>query len=618
MKFLRLSLLLACLIPLSALSGRNTKQRIDFMKYTLTIPQASNHYAELSLTFEADSAGTYTAVMPVWTPGSYLVREFSKSVEQFFASDKTGTLKVEKARKNAWNIEVKKPGSVTVYYKVYANEFSARTSYIDADQALINGASMFLFIEGKENTPGTVQITLPNEWKSYISSLGEFVSNQTVTYSFLNYDILIDAPIQLGNFEVFQFDVLDVPHYVAMVGANNANIERLKADMKTMCETMADIVGEFPRDIDPVKYVFIVQHVAAGGGGIEHLNSTVLVMPRFNYTNEGRYRGFLSLVAHEYFHLWNVKRIRPVALGPFDYNQENYTKSLWIAEGITSYYDELALLRAGLVDRTHFLNVLASYINGHENRAGSKFATLHDMSLESWIKEYRPNENSRNTGYSYYSKGFVIGALLDAKICQASNGKQSLDDVFKKLYKDFYGAKSFGIIGTGYTDEEFLAVCNQIAGTKLDTDFYQWLETTETPDYASILEQFKDIDVQYEEKIPLSMHFQTNTDNGKSTVSYIQRGGMAEKMGLNVNDELISLNGYRVRDNFETLLSQLNYPETIELVVSRGEVMYTLKHQGKWPVIAEKKYSIKLVAKSISNEYWKQTGPLQQWLRINP
>ena len=607
MKLFRILGLWALLSSSSMLSAQK-------MHYTLSIPQPSNHYAEISLSFSAEAAGDYIFSMPVWTPGSYLVREFSKSVEQISAQANEKALKVEKLEKNRWKVHAPK-GMLTIYYKVYCFEFSARTTFIDADQALLNGASLFMFVEGLENQSGKVDITLPKGWKSYISSMQDHSFAGGVSYTFDNYDILVDSPIQLGHFDTFEFDVLGIPHYVAMVGPHNADINLLKGDMQRMCKTMAGIVGEFPKDIKPYKYVFIVQNVQAGGGGIEHLNSTVLVMPRFNYSNTGRYRGFLSLVAHEYFHLWNVKRIRPIALGPFDYHKENYTKSLWIAEGITSYYDELALLRAGIVDRNHFLRVLGSYINGQENRPGKDYASLHDVSLDAWIKEYRPNENSKNTGYSYYSKGFVIAALLDAKICQTTGGKKSLDDVFKKLWTDFYGAKKLGPIGTGFTEEEFIMVCNEVAGERLNEFFTIWLETSQTPDYKAIFEGFKDIGVSQEVRYPISFNLQTRMENGKTIVSFIHRDGTAETLGINVNDELISINGYRINDNLEELSAQLGYPKDLDIWVSRNGLMYNLK--GTHVSVPEFQWSVFLRGKAMtdSEEFWNQKHPLQHWLR---
>jgi predicted metalloprotease with PDZ domain len=275
---------------------------------------------------------------------------------------------------------------------------SVRTSYIDEDQALLNLASVCAFIEGKEKTGIRCMVELPGSWNNIISHV-DVISSERIKgapletlLTFENFDEMVDSPIQLGNFDIFNFNVNNVIHRVAMVGMHNANIDKLKVDMQNICQTMVNIIGEMPCK----KYTFIIQNVETGGGGLEHKNGSTLMMTRFNYTNAQSYQGLLGLVAHEYFHLWNVKRIRPVALGPFDYNNENYTKSLWIAEGITSYFDELALMRAGYITKQDFLNTLASYINNHENRAGSKIATLHEMSWDAWIKEYRPNENSKN------------------------------------------------------------------------------------------------------------------------------------------------------------------------------------------------------------------------------
>ncbi len=583
------------------------------MNYTLSIPDPSNHYAEVSVTVPVETAGDYIFSLPVWTPGSYLVREFSRNVEQITAVVNDQATKVEKIEKNRWKVNAKKAGLLRLSYKVYCFEFSARTTFIDAEQALLNGASLFMFVTGFEQRKGQVDIILPQEWKSHISSMQDKPFKGGVSYEFDNYDILVDAPIQLGNFETFQFEILGVPHYVAMVGSHNADIAKLNTDMQKMCRTMAQIVGEFPKDIKPYKYVFIVQNVASGGGGIEHLNSTVLVMPRFNYSNAARYQSFLSLVAHEYFHLWNVKRIRPIALGPFDYNTENYTKSLWIAEGITSYYDELALFRAGFINRADFLRVLGSYVNGHENRPGSAHATLHEMSFDAWIKEYRPNENSKNSGYSYYSKGFVIAALLDAKICQASDGKKSLDDVFRKLWTDFYGAQKFGTIGTGFTDEEFIMVCNEVAGTRLNDWFRQWLETAERPDYADIIGGFKDIQVTEQTSELPGLHVQTKKENGALLVGYVHRNGTAAHLGLNVNDELLSLNDYRVTDDIDVLYAQLGSPKKLTMLVSRGGKIISLK--GEKTTVPQYQWDFSLRAKALGEPFWSQKGPLQTWLK---
>lgn len=607
--------LLVAIVSLFSVNMLHSKS--NNIQYDVTIPKPSNHYAQIKITISIDSAGIYEFGLPVWTPGSYLVREFSKSIENVHAYSGSNELKVSKTRKNIWEVRTLKSGEITFTYDVYCFEFSARTSFIDSDQALINGASFFMYIKGFEDSKGNLRIKLPAEWSSHISSMNESVSDnkRTIEYEFYNYDVLVDSPIQLGNFEILEFKVMNIPHYVAMVGENNAIADRLTYDMQAVCETMSTIVGEFPKDVNPDKYVFIVQHVESGGGGIEHLNSTVLVMPRFNYSSDKTYRSFMNLVAHEYFHLWNVKRIRPVELGPFDYDNENYSQSLWVAEGITSYYDELAILRLGWVKPQDFLNTLSRYIKYHENRPGAKYASLHEVSFDAWIREYRPTENTKNTGYSYYTKGFIIAALLDASICHHTSGQKSLDDVFVKLYKDFYGAKKFGPIGTGYTEEEFLKICSEVAGYDFEDDFNLWLNEPTTPDYQSLLERMGNISVEKQTTTNTNFGLDTKINDGRTLVTFVHREGTGEAIGINVNDELIAINNYRVSDNLNELYEKLNEPDPINILVSRGGQIKLLS--GEYKPIPQFNWKLQLTKETQTKAFWKTSGGLQNWLRTD-
>jgi predicted metalloprotease with PDZ domain len=443
-----------------------------------------------------------------------------------------------------------------------------------------------------------------------------------ITFKYRNYDELVDSPVQLGNFETFDFEVAGVKHMVALVGKNNANKDQLKTDMQKICTTMFDIVGEFPCETQPCKpYVFIVQNVENGGGGIEHLNSTVLMMSRLGYTDPNRYRGFLGLVAHEYFHLWNVKRIRPVELGPFNYSEENYTRSLWIAEGITSYYDELALVRAGFVGPKSFLQTLSTSINAHENRPGSEWATLHDMSFNTWVKEYRPYEHSKNNSYSYYSKGMIVAALLDIEICAATKGKKSLDDVFKVLWKDFYGAKTFGYLGTGYTEEEFWKVCNSVAGIDLTDKFHVWLETTQRPDYKGTFDKLTYIEVEESTQLLNEWGLSFETKDGLQKVSYVNIKGNGLKFGIQVGDEIISINNYRTTNDIDKICNSLRAAgeNQFTVLINRGGNIQELK--GGFEPLKQYQINLKFKGDALealqikTNPFWGQPGAIQTWLR---
>lgn len=614
MKFatMRKQILLAFLFiftTMTALSG----QSID---YTITIPNAKNHYANVSIHYTATEKGDVKISMPVWTPGSYLIREFAKNIESVNLEINGKSVSIFKSDKNTWIFPAKKGDKINFHYQVYCFEMSVRTSYIDEDQALLNLASVCAFIEGKEKSKIYCTVELPKTWNDIITHVGGITSERVkgtaheVLFPFDNYDEMVDSPIQLGNFEVFDFIVNNVIHRVAMVGQHNAQINKLKSDMQRICQTMVNIIGEMPCK----SYTFIIQHVESGGGGLEHKNGSTLMMNRFGYSNPQSYQGLLGLVAHEYFHLWNVKRIRPVALGPFDYSNENFTKSLWIAEGITSYYDELALMRAGYISRQDFLNTLSNYINNHENRAGSKIATLHEMSWDAWIKEYRPNENSKNNSYSYYSKGLIIGALLDMSICKFTNGKKSLDDVFKTLYKDFYLNNKKYKDGIGYTDEDFLAICNKIAGVDLSSDFNKWLNTTETPDYIGI---FSNLEIS-------SKKFETNknswginyeSSNGKTVIKYVRNPGPSTELGLQVNDELIAINQIRINNDLEQTWLKIGKPTDVHLIVNRGGIIRNIT--GKFNPMKELEFKFNLTEKQLSTEYWNIDGPIQTWLKVS-
>lgn len=571
-------------------------QNTSNLHYSLSIPEPHNHYVKVEMEIVAPNKKDVQVSMPVWTPGSYLVREFGKNVERFEASASGKSLPVTKTNKNTWSIAKGKAEKIIVTYWVYAYEFSVRTSFVDADQALLNPSSICMLVRGMENTSGTLGINLPGRFSRISTALPK---NTEGYYTFQDYDELADSPIQIGNHQEWTFDVRGVPHKVAMVGIHNADKTRFLKDLKTVCETMTDVVGVHPCK----EYLFIVQNVEAGGGGLEHLNSTVVVMSRLNWKDESKYKSFLGLCAHEYFHLWNVKRIRPGELGPFNYHEENYTEQLWVAEGVTSYYDELAMMRAGFVKPAQFLATLESYVNDLENRPGSRVQTLAQSSHDAWIKEYRPNENSKNTSISYYAKGLVVAALLDAKISTVTQGKKNLDDLMRLLWKRYYTEKQ-----RGFTVAEFEAAAAEVAGTDLKAFFDKHLRSLETPDYQGIFsEAGLTVNIKTDQRQVSGMT--TAAENGKTVVKFVESNTPAWNSGVNVNDELIALNGFRINNDADDLLKKLSFPGTSRLLISRGgivrEIDFVFSTTGR--------YSL-----SLGFEKDKKSPALEKWLgKIN-
>ena len=647
------------IISITAMTVSAKSHSAPRVHYNIKIESPHSHYAKVTLRIEDVKPGALDIYMPIWTPGSYLAREFAKNVESANAIGLTAdeskmvfaempinfgkTVEFTKTNKNTWRVIVPKGiQSIEFSYLVYCFELSVRTSFIDEDQALLNMASVLMTVKESEHLGGDLSIDHPVRWFNYATALdddGE--SNQYVldypagkwlretketirkAFTYPNFDDLVDAPVQLGNFDHFTFDVNGVPHEVAMVGRNNADLEKLRDGIQLMCRTMAKVVNDHPCK----RYTFIVQNVENGGGGLEHKNSTVLMMSRWAYTDAARYKGFLGLVAHEYFHLWNVKRIRPTELGPFKYGEENYTSMLWLAEGITSYYDEIALMRAGIVTRKEFLGTMAGYVNAHENRMGARVATISEMSHDAWIKEYRPNENSKNSTYSYYSKGVIVGFLFDAWIAASTNGSKHLDDVMQYLWRTHYKNKALGEEGAGITEKDFLNAVKTVilsgkgnpdAGKGSEFTFDQFakqlLHSTEIPDYSGLMKA-AGIDIKITESQSKKFGLSCELSNGRTVVKGIHAHPTAAgfQLGVNVNDELIALNGVRIENNIDDLFLKLGEPKELTLVVNRAGLLREIK--GNFSTFPEVKYEFLLPATAKGDEFWEGAGAIQTLLK---
>ncbi|MCG8577591.1 MAG: hypothetical protein MI810_22110, partial [Flavobacteriales bacterium] len=370
------------------------------INYELGMSNPHNHYFEVEMDISEIKAKTIDLKMPVWAPGSYLVREFAKGVNLVKAKSADGKdLEVYKVNKNTWRVNLDGAKAIKVNYEVYSFELSVRTSFLDDSHGYLNGTSVFMYVDGHKDVSGKLKINPHASFKKIATALKNEGNN---TFTYTDYDELVDSPIEIGNHEEFSFKAAGVNHTVAMYGEGNYDVETLKKDMAKVVEAETKVMGSNPNK----EYLFIVHNITVPSGGLEHKASTTLQVNRWTYEGDA-YLGFLSLVAHEYFHLWNVKRMRPKELGPFDYDNENYTDLLWVMEGFTSYYDELILRRAGFYDQDTYLSKLFGTINYVENTVGNKVQPVAHSSFDAWIKAYRRNENSSNIGISYYSKGQI-------------------------------------------------------------------------------------------------------------------------------------------------------------------------------------------------------------------
>lgn len=533
------------------------------VEYILSMPKPHTHYYEVEMKVKGWNKMTAEVKMPVWAPGSYLVREFAKNVDVVSASHDGGKLASEKIDKNTWRIATNAVKNFTIKYSVYSNELSVRTSFIDDSHAFISGTSVFMYVNGIQQNPGTLKI-VPHESFKHISTSLE---KKDGVYSFPDYDILADCPIEIGNQDIFYFEAAGVKHEVAMYGEGNHDKDELKKGMARVVEEATKVWGENPNK----NYTFIVHNITVSSGGLEHRSSTTLQVNRHSYTGSGLVR-FYSLVAHEYFHLWNVKRLRPKALGPFNYDQENYTNLLWVAEGFTSYYDELLLKRAGYYDESSYLRSLSSNFGSIENQPGALVQSVAESSHDAWIKGYRPNENSVNTTISYYPKGSAVAALLDIEIISATKGAKKLDDLLKYMYDEFYKKKNMG-----YTDEDFISATTKICGKDMRWFFDENVYSAKKMDYNKYLSKVGCTVIETKHTNEPSLDIRTS-GGSRVIINNVLLGGSGYEYGLNVNDEIISVDGIRVDENtLAKIIGEHKVGDEIEMLLSRDNIMRTFK-----------------------------------------
>lgn len=525
------------------------------VSYTISMSKPWTHLLEVEMRIKSAKMPEKSEIaMPVWTPGSYLVREYARHVQDFAAKDANGTvLNWSKINKNNWQIETKGASEIVVSYRVYANELTVRTNELNDEHAFFTPAALLMFPKGFLNIPSTVTVKPYSTWK-VATGLPKISEN---TFQAENYDVLFDSPFEVGNFNDIYFEVQGKQHRFVIDGDGNYDIKRIARDTAKIVEEAYKIFGELPYK----DYTFILN--LRGGGGLEHLNSTALQFYKYGFT-ESRYTSFLTLVAHEYFHCFNVKRIRPDALGPFNYEDENYTKLLWVAEGGTAYYESVLVERAGLISDKEFLNGKAQQIQALQERPGRFQTSLEEASFDAWIKYYRQDENAVNNQISYYDKGEIVNFLLDLEIRKDSNGAKSLDDVMRYLYNEHYKK------GKNYTPEDYQKVSEMMAGKSLDDFFKRYVRGREEIDYDSILNGLglqlsinRSRDQAY-------LGANLRQENDRLNVTSIPAGTPAYEQGLNTGDQILAVDGQRASLQFlNSYIGEKKIGDKIKLTVFR-------------------------------------------------
>ncbi|MFC3533997.1 M61 family metallopeptidase [Vogesella facilis] len=524
------------------------------------------HLFEVTLTVAQPAAAGQVLRLPAWIPGSYMIREFARHIVAIRAECGNQAVALAKLDKHSWQA-APVTGALSVHYTVYAFDLSVRGAYLDAERGFYNGTSVFLQADGCEHEPCEVEILPPQDkaqakWQ-VATSLPALDTKKSGfgRYRAANYDELIDHPVELGEFQRVSFKACGVPHEFVVSGKYKADLKRLAADTKRICEWQIRFFGE-PAPFE--RYVFML---FAGGdiyGGLEHRASTALVASRDDLPQPGEdgigdgYLKLLGLISHEYFHTWNVKRMKPAAFTPYDLNREGHTTLLWAFEGITSYYDDLALVRCGLIDAQRYLGLLAKTITGVARGNGRSKQTLADSSFDAWTKYYRQDENSPNSIVSYYTKGSLAALALDLHIRQHTAGGKSLDTVMQALWQQWLAD------GRGLAEDEWERVAEQVTGLKLGKFFDLAIRSTRELPLAELLAgqgvemQLVPADgaadggsVVAEIVAPTArptLGVKTGADaQGVKLVSVLD-GGAAQAAGLAGGDVLIAVDGLKLND----------------------------------------------------------------------
>ncbi len=544
------------------------------LRYTLRFPAPHSHYVEVEAEIPSSGETAVDLMMAVWTPGSYLVRDYSGHVENVRAmTADAAPLDIEKTRKNRWRAATGGESSFILQYSVYCRQMTVRTNWVDSDFALLNGAPTFITRADAgtgETTRGHfVDIELPQGWESSHSGLAAGAGPHR--YAAADFETLVDSPILAGNLKIREFNVAGKPHFLVDVGSLGPwDGERAARDARRIVETLHRLWGALPYE----RYSFFNLIVEAGGG-LEHKNSSVLMTGRWATSTREAYLKWLSLASHEYFHVWNVKRLRPRALGPFDFEREVHTRDLWIAEGITSYYDDLAVRRAGLSTDEEYIGQLSKQIATLQTTPGRLVQSLSDSSFDAWVKLYKQDENSKNSGVSYYNKGSVAAFLLDMRIRRASDGEKSLDDAMRLAYERFSGDK-------GYRSEDFRKTASEVAGEDLSEWFRRAVDSTEELEYDAALGylglRFKKADVSENGEAAAWWGAKTDVRGGILLVTEIPRGTPAFEAGIDVGDEIVAIDGYRVvPGKFGERLENYRPGGTVEFLVSRRGAMTAIR-----------------------------------------
>ncbi|WP_446904385.1 M61 family metallopeptidase [Burkholderia sp. YIM B11467] len=581
------------------------------IRYSIVPKDLAAHLFEVTVTVADPDPEGQRFSLPVWIPGSYLVREFARNIVTLGAFNDAGRkVRIAKTDKHTWQAAPVN-GALTLRYDVYAWDLSVRSAYLDESGGFFNATAVFLSVAGREDVPCEVDIAKPagaafRTWRVG-TALPEVRGTKRYgfgAYRASNYDELTDHPVTIGEFALATFDAHGVPHDIVVAGrVTQLDLERLRTDLKRVCEAQIALFEPKSKKAPMDRYVFMTLAVSDGYGGLEHRASTALICNRTDLPVKGRpettegYRTYLGLCSHEYFHTWNVKRIKPAAFVPYDLTRENYTSLLWLFEGFTSYYDDLMLVRSGLMSQDEYFAALGRTVGGVLRGTGRLKQSVAESSFDAWIKYYRQDENATNAIVSYYTKGSLVALAFDLAIRAQTRNRKSLDDVMRLLWqrygRDFYRGKQAGV-----EENEVEALIEEATGVALGRLFADAVHGTRDLPLAELLAPFgvtlaPDVAIGAAAKPTIGARLRGGAD---CTFAAVYEGGAAHRAGLSAGDTLIAVDGLRVTGtNLDALLARYRPGDKVEVHAFRRDELRTAKLKLDGPEVT--RYRLTAAAK---------------------
>jgi len=569
------------------------------VQYTIVPKDLAGHLFNVTVTVAAPAAEGQVFALPAWIPGSYMIREFARNIVRIRAESGGNPIALTKLDKHSWQA-APVDGPLSLHYEVYAWDLSVRAAHLDQTHGFFNGTSVFLRVLGQEATPHQVDIQRPGDpaaadWR-VATSLPELGARRYGfgTYLAADYDDLIDHPVEMADFALGTFKAHGIQHDIVITGrVPNLDMARLQQDLKAICEAQIAFFEPKTRKAPMDRYVFLTMAVGDGYGGLEHRASTALICaradlpttaaPKTAEPNEG-YTKFLGLCSHEYFHTWNVKRIKPAVFAPYDLQVENYTPLLWLFEGFTSYYDDLMLVRSGIIGEATYFKLLGKTVGSVLRGSGRAKQSVAESSFDAWSKYYRQDENAPNAIISYYTKGALVGLAFDLTIRAKTGGAKSLDDVMRALWerygRDFYAGGARGV-----TEKDVEALFDEVSGVRLKAIFDRYIRGLDDIPVAKLYAPFgvKLSDERKNSKPSLDAGI--GRDPGGAKLTQVHEGGAAHQAGLSAGDILIAVDGLRVSGNpcnLDGLFARYRVGDTVTVhAFRRDELMsFEVRLQG--------------------------------------